>query len=132
MANYGYNPIVFPENDFSCRSSSDVVSVRSVGHPSDISISLFGSIGFKGSKIQFSSNVGNYGGNFSSFVITPPGVATFYTQPNYGGLSICLKPIPGYPTHVTWDITSLGLEAGQIKSMKFGCDSSNITFCQLY
>ena len=78
---------------------------------------------------QYTSNVGNYGGTFSSFVVTPPGEATFYTLPNYGGLSICLKPSDGFSTHWTYDtITGLGLEPGQIKSMKFGCDSTNVHY----
>ena len=57
-------------------------SVRSVGHASDISIStisLFGSIDLVGNMTQYTSNVPNYAGTFSSFVVTPPGLATFYT-----------------------------------------------------
>ena len=77
---------------------------------------------------QYSSNVANYAGTFSSFVVTPPGLATFYTQPNYGGLSICLKPLSGYPSHWTWDITDLGIHAGDIRSMKLGCESTNVHY----
>ena len=123
---------IFSENKFTCGNGFDYGrSVRSVGHPSDISIStisLFGETYLKGNMSQYTSNVPNYAGTFSSIVVTPPGVATIYTQPNYGGLSICLQPKWSYPTHWTHDITSLGLEPGQIKSMKFGCDSTNVHY----
>ena len=132
LENYFGSSIVFYQNNFYCRSDSAVRSVRHVGHPSDISIStisLFGETRYNGNMTQHTSDVPNYAGTFSSFVVTPPGLATFYTQPNYSGLSICLKPYNGYITHYTRDIiTDLGLVAGQIKSMKFGCDSTNIHY----
>ena len=82
---------------------------------------------------KYSSDVENYAGTFSSFVITPPGVATFYTQPNYGGIPICLQPLIEFdiPTHFTWDINIIGIEMGDIKSMKFGCDE-NIIYHQIF
>ena len=130
-ANYGGSPFVFHQNNFHCRSDFWVESVRSVGDPNDISIStisLFWFNSFTGNMSQYSSNVPNYAGTFSSFIITPPGEATFYTLTNYEGLSICTKPNNGSPTHWTEEITELGIEPGDIKSMKLGCDSTNIHY----
>ena len=133
-SNYETYASIFYENNFTCKSGDAYDgSVTNVGHPTDISIStiaLFESINLTGNMTQHTSNVESYAGNFSSFVVTPPGLATFYTRPNYGGLSICLKPSPGYAggTHWTWRINELGLVAGQIKSMKLGCDSTNIHY----
>ena len=79
--------------------------------------------------IQYTSDVPNYAGTFESFIITSPGYATFYSQPNYEGLSICLKPNDAaYPTHWTWDTSSMGWGPDDIKSMKFGCDSTNVHY----
>ena len=85
--------------------------------------------GMSGDMAQFSTNVPNYSGKSTSFVITPPGVATIYTQINYEGKATCVKPENGTQTHWTYDITAaLGIGPSQIKSMKFGCDSSNIHY----
>ena len=130
-ANYGGLPRVFPQNTFYCRSDYDVVSVRNVGHPTDTSIStisLFEPMSMKGNTSQYTSNVPNFRGTFSSFVITPLGEATFYGAPYYEGLSICLKPRIGYITHFTIAVNELGFEPGDIKSMKFGCHSTNIAY----
>ena len=122
----------FPNNDFTCESRPAYIgSVRNAGHATDISIStisLFDGLDFNGNMTQYTSNVANYDGTFSSFIITPPGVATFYTETNFGGISICLQPIPGFPTHWRWDIHDLGIEPGDVKSMKLGCDSTNIHY----
>ena len=123
---------IYPDNDFRCESRVAYDgSVRNVGHPSDISIptiSLFESTRLEGTMTQYTSNVGNYSGTFSSFVITPPGEATFYTKANYEGRSICRRASFPYPSHWTYDISDLLLLPGQIKSMKFGCDSTNIHY----
>ena len=106
-----------------------VGSVRNVAHAADLSIStisLFGGENFEANITQYSTNVPNYNGKFSSVVVTPPGTATFYTQPNYGGRSICLQSTGGYQSHWTKDLSNLGIEPGDIKSIKFGCDSTNI------
>ena len=125
-SDYDGNPNIFPENNFTCSSAYPDGSVRNLGHSSDTSIStisLLESIFLRGDMSQYTTNVPNYAGNFSSFVITPPGEATFYGAPNYEGLSICLKPLSGYPMHWTWRLSDLGIEPGEIRSMKFGCDS---------
>ena len=129
--NYLDVPLVYHESEIVCRSDSSVKSVRNVGHPSDITIStvsLFGSTYLSGNMSQVSANVPSYSGTFSSFVTTPPGAVTFYTLPNYGGLSICLKPSNGYKTYWEWDISQVGLRPGQVKSIKFGCESSNVHY----
>ena len=129
--NYGANPVLFPQNDFYCRGDSYVRSVRSVGHPTNISIStisLFEEERLVGNMTQFSTNVPNYNGTFSSFVVTPPGEATFYTATYYGGLSTCLKPYGEFKTSFSYDLNHLGVEPGVIKSIKLGCDSTNIRY----
>ena len=130
-----YNGPVFLllQNNFNCGTSSLwPVAVRNVGHASDISIStisLFGSEYFRGNDMtQYSTNVPNHSGAFSSFIVTPPGEATFYTAPNYGGLSICLKPSDDSAAHYTFALSELGVVPGQIKSMRFGCHSNNIFY----
>ena len=131
---YGVDGYVFPNNEFSCTIIGGYYtssSMRSVGHPSDISIStisLFQDVNLISNMTQFSTNVPNYNGNFSSFIVTPPGEATFYNAPNYKGLSICLKPIKEDGIHYTRVIYQLGIQPGDIKSMKFGCDSANIIY----
>ena len=131
-ANYGGGAYFFNENNFNCGSGSEAGSVRSVGHGTDTSIStiaLFGETNLEGDMSQYSTDVPEYAGKFSSVVITPPGEATFYIQNNYGGLSICLRPQSGYESHWTWDLLNEhGIEPGEIKSMKFGCHSSNIHY----
>ena len=114
-----------------CRSTGLHGSVRNLGHPTDISIStisLLGSTVLCGNITQYTTDVPDYNGAFSSFVITSPGEATFYTQPNYGGFSICLKPNIREGVHWTLNINDLGIEPGDIRSMKFGCDSTNIVY----
>ena len=122
----GFNP----QNTFHCETSLHVESVRYAGHTTDISIptiSLFGGEEYGGSMTQYSVNVSDYAGTFSSLLITPPGTATFYTQPNYGGHSICLQPKIETGIHWSYSLKRyLGVEPGGIKSFHFGCNSSNV------
>ena len=130
-SNYSGYANLFSESNISCLQLSREGSVRNVGHPTDVSIStlsLFGSTLLTSNMTQYTTNVPNYNGQFSSFLVTLPGEVTIYTAPNYQGLSLCLKPKTSDNFHWTLDIADLGIEPGDIKSIKLGCDSKNIRY----
>ena len=124
------NPLLF--NNFNCDIAYGPLSLRNVGHEYDIStstISLFGSTYLSGNMTQYSTDVPNFAGAFSSVAVTQPAEATFYTVPNYEGLSICLKARANSgEAYYTFDLNELGIVPGQIKSMRFGCHSNNIFY----